>query len=243
MTTREGRFNLGVGLIIIAVTINSMLGLGATTAAQGTADYRGVQLQDLGRTTDQCVQSSTSTDSPVCQQAAVKAREAQAQPVIVNVPPRRTDAEVKDLIEQTIREHPELIPRGAKGEGYVLTDADKQAIADMVLGKIPVPKDGAPGLDAVVDYDTIVQAVLALIPVARDGQSPPCLDTPAQCQGLNGLDGEPGRGILNRQYILVDSPGWLSPPLPPGKKCVERTMYSAAPLQVDLAVGGSLCEG
>lgn len=237
--TRKGRFNLGVALLILAAAFSSMLNLGAATAAQGTADYRGVQLQDLGQKTGQCVESSPSTDSSACQQAAVKAKEVQSQPIVVTVP-RRTDAEIKALIEQTIREHPELVPRGPQGASYVLTDADKQSIADMVLGKVPVPKDGK---DAVVDYDKIVQAVLALLPAPKDGSSPPCLSEPAQCRGPDGGSGPAGRGIVKREYILVDDPQYLSPPLPPGKRCVERTTYTADPLVIDLSVGATLCSG
>lgn len=233
MTTREGRFNFGVVLIIAAVALSSMLSFGAATAAQGTADYRGVQLQDLGKQTDQCVQSSPSTDSPACQQAAAKAKEVQAQPIIVNLPPRRTDAEIKDLIEQTIREHPELIPRGTKGDAYVLTDADKQAIADMVLGKIPVPKDGLDGKDATVDYDKIVQAVLSLIPTPKDGvdgQTPACMATTSQCVGDTGPEGRGIDPVRPPQFVRLE-----------GGQCVFRMFFTKAPDTVDVAAGTFAC--
>lgn len=235
MMTHKAKRNTGLVTIVAAVVASSLINLASATTARDTVDVKEVQLRDLGQKTDECVMSSASTDSPACTKAAAKAKEVQAQPVVVNVP-RRTDAEVKALIEQTIREHPDLVPRGAKGEDYVLTDADKQAIADMVLGKVPVPKDGETGpagKDAVVDYDKIVKAVLALIPVPRDGvdgRSPACLDTPQQCVGDTGADGRGLDPARPPQFVRLE-----------GGQCVLRFFYTKPPDSTDSAAGTFAC--
>lgn len=235
MTTRRARRNTGLVLAVAAVAASSIINLATATSARDTADVKEVQLRDLGQKTDECVTSSASTDTPACAKAAAKAKEVQAQPVVVNVP-RRTDAEIKELIEQTIREHPDLVPRGAKGEDYVLTDDDKQAIADMVLGKVPVPKDGETGpagKDAVVDYDKIVKAVLALIPVPKDGvdgQTPECLNTPQRCVGDTGEDGRGLDPARPPQFVRLD-----------GGQCVLRFFYTKAPDSTDSPAGTFAC--
>lgn len=234
---RETLFKSGFALVIGAVVASSLINYSTTTSAKTEASTTYVELQDLGKKTDQCVQGSVSTDTPDCQQAAQKAKEVQQQPVVVNIP-RRTDEEVKSLIEQTIRENPDLVPRGPRGETYVLTDADKQAIADMVLGRVPVPKDGKAGTDgkngkdAVVDYEKIVAAVLTLIPVPKDGRdgiTPPCMADTRQCRGDKGDLGPAGRGIVSREYLFQ------------GTECVEKTTYTAEPFEQFIAVGTPLC--
>jgi len=233
---RETASKAGVALIIGAVVASSAVNYVTATMARDEATTNYVQLQDLGQKTDQCVQESTSTNTASCQQAAQKAKEVQQQPVVVNIP-RRSDEEVKSLIEQTIRENPDLVPRGPKGESYVLTDADKQAIADMVLGRVPVPKDGkagADGKDAVVDYEKIVKAVLPLIPVpkdGRDGQTPACLSEPNQCRGDKGDGGTPGRGIVGRSYETNE------------EGCQEHTVYNAEPIHEYIRVNALFCTG
>jgi hypothetical protein len=233
--TRRAKRNAGLVTIVAAVVASSLINLASATTARDTADVKDVQLRDLGQKTDECVTSSTSTDTPACAKAAAKAKEVQAQPVVVNVP-RRTDAEVKALIEQTIREHPDLVPRGPAGQDYVLTDADKQAIADMVLGKVPVPKNGdkgEPGKDAVVDYDKIVKAVLALIPVPKDGvdgQTPECLSTPQRCVGDTGPEGRGLDPARPPQFVRLE-----------GGQCVLRFFYTKAPDSTDTPAGTFAC--
>lgn len=233
--TRRAKRNAGLVTIVAAVVASSLINLASATTARDTADVKEVQLRDLGQKTDECVTSSTSTDTPACAKAAAKAKEVQAQPVVVNVP-RRTDAEVKELIEQTIREHPDLVPRGPAGQDYVLTDADKQAIADMVLGKVPVPKNGdkgEPGKDAVVDYDKIVKAVLALIPVPKDGvdgQTPECLSTPQRCVGDTGPEGRGLDPARPPQFVRLE-----------GGQCVLRFFYTKAPDSTDTPAGTFAC--
>jgi len=240
MMTAKAKRNTGLVIAVAAVVASAFINLAAASSAketaasaQDTAQVKEVQLRDLGQKTDQCVQGGASTDSPACIQAAAKAKEVQAQPpTIINVP-RRTDAEVKALIEQTIRDHPELVPRGPKGDTYVLTDADKQAIADMVLGKVPVPKNGIDGKDAVVDYDKIVKAVVALIPVPKngvDGQSPPCLNTPQQCVGDTGADGRGLDPARPPQFVRLE-----------GGQCVLRFFYTKAPDSTDTPAGTFAC--
>lgn len=146
--------------------------------------------KDLAQQTEQCVGGSMSTDSDLCKQAAAKAAEVKAAPApaqtTVVTAPRRSDAEVMDLLQRVLEAHPELIPRGADGKPYQLTDADKAEIVAMVRGEIPTPVDGQPGKDgqdgkdAVVDYDKIVAQVLALVPTPKDG-----------VDGKNGKDGLP----------------------------------------------------
>lgn len=235
MTTRSVRRSIGlttaVGALVACTAINAL----GWTAASDVAGAQQVQLQDLGQKTDECVTSSPSTDSPACTKAVQKAKEVQSQPVVVQVP-RRTDAEVKALIEQTIREHPDLVPRGPAGEDYVLTDDDKQAIADMVLGKVPVPKDGETGpagKDAVVDYDKIVKAVLALIPVPKDGvdgQTPECLNTPQRCVGDTGADGRGLDPSRPPQFVRLE-----------GGQCVLRFFYTKPPDSTDSSAGTFAC--
>lgn len=235
MTTRSARRSIGltvaVGALVACTAINAT-GWASTSTVVGAQQ---VQLQDLGQKTDECVTTSSSTDSPACTKAVQKAKEVQSQPVVVQVP-RRTDAEVKALIEQTIREHPDLVPRGPAGEDYMLTDADKQAIADMVLGKVPVPKDGKDGEKgdpAVVDYDKIVKAVLALIPTPKDGvdgQSPACLNTPQQCVGDTGADGRGLDPARPPQFVRLE-----------GGQCVLRFFYTKAPDSTDSPAGTFAC--
>ena len=233
--TRRAKRNAGLVTIVAAVVASSLINLASATTARDTADVKEVQLRDLGQKTDECVTSSTSTDTPACAKAAAKAKEVQAQPVVVNVP-RRTDAEVKALIEQTIREHPDLVPRGPAGQDYVLTEADKQAIADMVLGKVPVPKNGdkgEPGKDAVVDYDKIVKAVLALIPTPKDGvdgQTPECLSTPQRCVGDTGPEGRGLDPARPPQFVRLE-----------GGQCVLRFFYTKAPDSTDTPAGTFAC--
>ncbi|MGW4484345.1 hypothetical protein ACWEOE_10955 [Amycolatopsis sp. NPDC004368] len=159
--------------------------------------------KQLAQQTEQCVGGSMSTDSAQCRQAAQKAAEVKAAPepaaATVVTAPRRSDAEVMALIEQTIRENPSLLPKGEDGKPYVLTDADKAELVALVRGEIPDPKDGK---DAVVDYDKIVTAVLALIPTPKDGITPPCMSTDAKCQGAAGKD---GRGVSHTEFR------WTSP--------------------------------
>lgn len=157
--------------------------------------------KDLAQQTEQCVGGSMSTDSAQCKQAAAKAAEVKAAPApaqtTVVTAPRRSDAEVMDLLQRVLEAHPELIPKGTDGKPYTLTDADKAEIVAMVRGEIPTPKDGLPGPKgdkgdpAVVDYDKIVAQVLALVPVPKDGVTPPCMSTAAQCQGAEGKQGPP----------------------------------------------------
>lgn len=235
MTTRSSRRSVGLTLAVAALVVCTLINSFGWAGTKDVADVQQVQLQDLGQKTDECVTSSASTDSPACTKAVQKAKEVQAQPVVVQVP-RRTDAEVKALIEQTIREHPDLVPRGPAGEDYVLTDADKQAIADMVLGKVPVPKDGEKGdagKDAVVDYDKIVKAVLALIPTPKDGadgQSPACLNTPQQCVGDTGPEGRGLDPARPPQFVRLE-----------GGQCVLRFFYTKEPDSTDTPAGTFAC--
>lgn len=99
--TRRTKRNAGLVTIVAAVVASSLINLASATTARDTADVKEVQLRDLGQKTDECVTSSTSTDTPACAKAAAKAKEVQAQPVVVNVP-RRTDAEVKALGERGV---------------------------------------------------------------------------------------------------------------------------------------------
>lgn len=155
--------------------------------------------KDLAQQTERCVGGSMSTDSDSCKQAAQKAAEVKAAPepakVTVVTAPRRTDAEVMALLEQTLRAHPDLLPKGQDGKPYVLTDADKAELVALVRGEIPDPpkgdqgEKGEKGDPPVVDYDKIVAAVLALVPVPKDGvdgKTPPCMAEDTKCQGASG---------------------------------------------------------
>lgn len=235
MTTRSARRSIGLTVAVGALVACTAINATGWASSSNVVGAQQVQLQDLGQKTDECVTTSSSTDSPACTKAVQKAKEVQSQPVIVQVP-RRTDAEVKALIEQTIREHPDLVPPGRPGQDYVLTDADKQAIADMVLGKIPVPKNGEPGAegkagkDAIVDYDKIVKSVLALIPTPKDGQTPPCMSTPQQCVGDTGADGRGLDPARPPQFVRLE-----------GGQCVLRFFYTKEPDSTDTPAGTFAC--
>lgn len=196
MTTRT-TWTKGLTVAAAVLTAASVFALGVG-AGQARTALEPVQIQaDAGKAlaqqTETCI-GSISTDSAQCQQAAQKAAEVKAAPApaqtTVVTAPRRSDAEVMALIQQVIERNPGLLPKGADGKPYVLTDADKAEIAGMVRGDIPTPKDGAAGTngkDAVVDYDKIVTAVLAQIPTPKDGK-----DGAAGAQGPKGDTGAQG---------------------------------------------------
>lgn len=247
MTTRNRyTFRLGVVLLVLAPVAASLINLGSAATAKTEATQTYATLQDLGHKTDQCVTSTASTDSAPCQQAVQKAKEVQqpATSVTVNVP-RRSDAEVMNLLKKVIESNPGLLPKGPKGDPYTLTDEDMNRIVAAVQGRIPVPQNGRDGADAVVDYDKIVKAVVALIPVPKDGKdgaTPPCMATPAQCQGADGkngtdgakgADGAQGRGVdPSRPAVFVR--------LDDGS-CVFRTFYTLPPDSVDTPAGTFAC--
>lgn len=230
---------VGIGVIVAAVIANSVFATAALSGAKGEASTNYVQLQDLGNKTDQCVQQDVRTDGPACQVAAQKAAEVKAAPeqtVTVTVP-RRTDAEIRKLIGETIREDPSLVPKGKDGKDAELTDEVIARIVDTVQGRIIPPKDGADGKDAVIDYDKIVTAVLSKVPTPKDGTSPACLDTPQKCVGDTGSAGADGRGIISHDYRVMQ---YGDPPAP---TCVEHNEYTKDPTVQEFPVNPALCTG
>jgi hypothetical protein len=234
--------NRAKGLILLAAVFVavSVISVGAYASKADTANttltVQAVAGKDLAQKTEACTAGSLSTDSEQCKQAAQKAAEVKAAPepvTTVVVAPRRTDAEVMNLLEQVIQRNPGLLPKAQNGKDYVLTEADKSEIVAAVQGRIPTPANGTPGKDAVVDYDKIVAAVLALIPVPKngvDGTTPPCMNTPAQCQGAEGAPGGPGTSVTDQAFV------WTS-----DTQCVSRVQYSDGTVRQDPA-GQSACD-
>lgn len=234
-----GRWGIGiiVGSLIACLAVNYSVG----DQVKDEKETVTVALQDMGSKTEKCIQQDVRTDGPACQEAAAKAAEVKAAPeqttVTVNVP-RRTDAEVKQLIADAIREDPSLVPKAKDGKDAVLTDEDYQRIADIVQGRVKNGTDGKDGADAVVDYDKIVAAVLAKLPPpvdGKDGTTPACLSEPAQCRGETGATGEAGRGIVSHDYRIVDRDGIPT--------CVEHNEYTKDPTVQEFTVNPALCTG
>lgn len=122
--------------------------------------------------------------------------------------------------------------RGADGQS-----PDIDALVDMVVARVPLPKngiDGTNGKDAppVTDRQLYSQFVAYCSlptepcrgPAGADGQTPPCMAEAAQCQGADG------RGVVSHEYLIVDN------------RCIERTYYTSDPSPVDVPVGAALCE-
>lgn len=184
---------LYVAMIILGLGV--MVGALGFSSADRQQDVVAVQAQgqDLATNTERCITSSASTSSDACQAAAQKAAEVKQAPTTVTVTvPRRTDAEVRDLIADTIRRNPDLVPRGPAGETPVV---DYDRIIAAVQGRIvvPAPIPGKDGETPVVDYDKIVSTVLAQIPVPKDGK--PGVDgADSTVPGPAGAPGQPPAG-------------------------------------------------
>jgi len=197
------------------------------------ADTNEVVAVDLAdRTIADCSNPTVAPDPATCQKAAEVKTVIEQRTVEVPAP-RRSDAEVRKLIEDTLRENPDLLPRGPAGETPAV---DYDRIVREVQAKIPAPAPGKDGETPTIDYDRIIRDVVLQIPVPEDGQSPPCLSTPQQCQGKDGVngkdgvDGEPGRGIVTGPYPVSTEEG-----------CVMRTIYDQAPTQVDTPTSALNC--
>lgn len=199
--------------IFIAMTL---LGLGTVVGALavGSNDQRDTavaaveQSKDLAAKTEQCVSQGGTPGAPVCQEARAKAAEVQASPAPVNVTvAARSDADIRQLVVDTVRAHPELLPRGQDGKDAVLTDSDYQRIADIVQGRVPAPRDGK---DAVVDYDLIIAAVIAKLPAPSPGPS-----GPQGAPGTAGPEGKPGPTPVSSKFERM-----------PNQQCVYTVSYS-----------------
>jgi hypothetical protein len=220
--------------VFVAISVVSV-GAYASKAqtSNSTLTVQAVAGKDLAQKTEDCTKASISTDSEQCKQAAQKAAEVKAAPepvTTVVTAPRRSDAEVMGLLEQVIQQNPSLLPKAQDGKDYVLTEADKAEIVAAVQGRIPTPKDGVDGKDAVVDYDKIVTAVLAQIPVPKDGvdgTTPPCMNTPTQCQGATG---GPGLSVTDQAFVWTSS-----------AQCVSRVQYSDGSVRQNPA-GNAACD-
>lgn len=73
-------------------------------------------------------------------------------------------------------------------------------VVDAVVAKIPTPEDGRDGRDAPTpDWAAQVAAYCGQStepcrgPAGENGESPPCMSEPAQCQGNDGRDGANGQ--------------------------------------------------
>lgn len=228
---------LGLVLLIIALAIPAA---GATFRVSDVESQRDSEVQqkevvtagavDLAeRTLADCKRIDRTVDPETCQKAEeVKIIVQQLPP-----PPRRSDAEIRQLIEDTLRADPDLIPKAKDGTTPVV---DYDRIVRMVQERIPPPAAGKDGETPVVDYDRIIRDVLALIPVpedGKDGQNPPCMSTPLQCQGTdgeNGQDGKPGRGVVSGPNYVSTENG-----------CVSRTVYDQEPITVDVPASAVHC--
>ena len=195
-----------VMLLGLAVMITS-LGSAATTANEATATAVD-QSKDLATKTEQCVSQGGTPGASVCQEARAKAAEVQSSPAPVNVTvTARSDAEIRQLVIDTVKAHPELLPRGQDGSDAVLTDSDYQRIADIVQGRVPAPRDGK---DAVVDYDLIIAAVIAKLPAPVPGPS-----GPQGVPGTAGPEGKPGPAPVSSKFERM-----------PNGQCVFTVSYS-----------------
>lgn len=101
------------------------------------------------------------------------------------------------------------------------------------------PQPGPPPTQAQIDA-AVARAIAADPPRdGTDGQSPPCLSTPAMCvgedgtNGTNGVDGAPGRSVTaGPQPVRLDD-----------GTCVWRVQYSADPLVEEFPAGDAACPG
>jgi hypothetical protein len=107
-------------------------------AAQAGKDLANRALAD-------CSKADKDVDPATCQKAA---EVAQAPNVVVQTPPRRTDAELRALIAPLIpgvmKDYFTANPPPASKDATV-TDADVNKIVAMTLARIQVPKDGVDG--------------------------------------------------------------------------------------------------
>lgn len=182
--TAQNRTPVYVTMLVVGLgALASGLGAQASTSADVAVAVVD-QSKDLAAKTEQCVQQGGMAGAPVCQEARAKAAEVQAQPAPVSITVAgRSDAEIRQIVVDTVRAHPELLPRGADGKDAVLTDEDYERIAAIVQGRVPEPHDGK---DAVVDYDAVAAAVLARVPAGPAGpKGDPGVAGPA---GANGVD-------------------------------------------------------
>lgn len=206
MTATEDRYT-GRNRVVSALAVGALIGA-LVINATGWADSRTEVVQIKGTSSSLAADTLACTDGTVpnsnaCQAAAQKAAQVQQTPppVTINVP-RRTDAEIRDLIAETIRRNPDLVPRGPAGE---TPEIDYERIISAVQGRMPTPADGKPGETPVVDYDKIVSTVLAQIPKPKDGAAPPCLSEPRQCRGADstvaGPEGKTGPPPLAWRWV------------------------------------------
>jgi hypothetical protein len=219
-------------LVALAIPAASTFRVSDVEDQRDTAQSYTLDLAD--RTLADCSMPDKTPDPATCEKAAeVKTIIEQR---IVEVPaPRRTDAEVRQLLEDVLRDNPDILPRGPKGETPTV---DYDRIVREVQDKIPTPERGPAGEPAPpIDYERIIREVVLQIPVPEDGQSPPCLSQPGQCMGEKGEKGEKGdtvvgpagRGVASRAYVTTDS------------GCVERITYTQDPYTEDFAAPASFC--
>lgn len=209
--TAQNRMPVFVAMMLIGLgTVVGALGASASNARDATSAAVD-QSKDLAAKTEECVSQGGKPGAPICQEARAKAAEVQASPapVTVNVI-AKTDAEIRQLVVDTVRARPDLLPRGADGKDAVLTEQDYQRIADIVQGRVPEPRDGK---DAVVDYDLVIAAVLAKIPVPSDGPSGPKGEPGVP--GATGPDGKPGPTPVSSRFERM-----------PNTQCVYTVTYS-----------------
>lgn len=206
-----------------AFMVGMLLGLGIMIGGLGAAASKAKdstvaaveQSKDLATKTEQCVSQGGTPGAPICQEARAKAAEVQASPapVTVSVTAGKTDSEIRQLVVDTVRAHPELLPRGADGADAVLTDEDYQRIADIVQGRVPLPRDGK---DATVDYDLVIAAVLAKLPAPVAGPAgPQGVPGTAGPAGTPGADGKPGPTPVSSKFERM-----------PNLQCVFTVSYS-----------------
>lgn len=194
----------------------------AAAGAQRTVDTALEQLAQANDTLQQRGQAPVPTPEQAADPSEAITAAVLAQ-VLASLPPQPSVEQVADGL------------RGAVISA--LTGTTLQAVtaeAERYFQLNP-PRISASELQAAVD-----RAIAANPPRdGIDGESPPCLSTPAQCQGADGtdgadgVDGEPGRSVTaGPQPVRLDD-----------GSCVWRVEYSAPPLVEEFPAGDASCPG
>ncbi len=167
------------------------------------------------------VPAPVSADPTAAVAAAVLAQ------VLASLPPSPTADDVAARIQGAVI---------ASLEGPSMNELARLA-ADYFEANPPIPGP-APSEAAI---QAAVDRAYSANPPANgvDGESPPCLSTPAMCEGddgadgMNGLDGDDGRSVLTGpEPVRLDN-----------GDCVFRVTYDREPLVVDYPAGNSVCPG
>lgn len=216
-------------ILAVAALLVAVMAAGWVIWSQLDTQQQAVSLAD--QVADACKRGGPGAAElgAACQKAA----EVKDSPVPTPPPtPTLDPAAVRQAARAAVLDYCGQETEPCRGADGATPDID--LLVDLVLARVPVPQDGRDA-PPVTDRQLYAQFVAYCSlpsepcrgPAGADGETPPCMSQPAQCQGANG---QPGRGVVSHEYLLVDG------------RCVERTYYTADPSPVDVEVGAALCE-